>query len=146
MVQVQRTFVVEVPQHVVVGYLRDFSHTEAWDPGTVICDQVGDDAISVGTVWHNTSRFLGLSTELDYELRRDDPDHLTFVGRNKTATSTDDMRFATSGTGTQITYRATIEFRGPARLAGPLVQVAFQRIASKTVTQMRETLQALPAR
>lgn len=144
MVSVERTFTVRVPLPTVVAYLRDFAHTESWDPGTVICDQVGDDDPHVGTIWHNTSKFLGMTTELDYEMRRDDDHHLTFVGRNKTATSTDDMRFVDEQGLTRITYRATIEFRGLARLGGPLVQPMFQRIADKTVVKMTHVLEALP--
>ena len=38
-VDVSRTFTVRQPREVIVAYLRDFSHAEQWDPGTVECTQ-----------------------------------------------------------------------------------------------------------
>ena len=114
MVDVSRTFTVRQPREVIVAYLRDFSHTEEWDPGTVECTQEDNAPIALGTRWHNKSKLFGISTELTYELTRDDPDHVVFSGSNKTATTSDDLSFADKGDGTtSVTYRALVE-QGPA--------------------------------
>jgi carbon monoxide dehydrogenase subunit G len=139
-VSVKRTFVVDKPMDVVVGYLKDFSHAEAWDPGTERCTRTDSGTIKVGSRWHNVSQFRGRRTELDYELVRDEADRLTFLGSNKTATSTDDLSFAAAGHGTSITYRAHVDFHGLAKLAGPLMQRTFNGLADDTVDQMTRVL------
>lgn len=142
MVEVSRTFTVARPVVDVVAYLRDFAHATEWDPGTQRCERIGVDPIGLGTRWHNTSKLYGISTELTYELTRDDPAHLTFTGRNKTATSVDDMTFAPDGADTRITYRAQVDFHGVARLADPLAQLAFNRLADTVPKQMTSVLAA----
>jgi carbon monoxide dehydrogenase subunit G len=140
---VERSFVVSTPMVAVVGYLKDFTHAEAWDPGTERCARTDTGEIRVGSTWHNVSQFRGKQTELDYELVRLDPGRLTFVGKNRTATSTDDMSFRVAGSGTTVSYTASVEFHGLAKLATPLLQRAFNRIADQTVAQLTPVLNAL---
>jgi carbon monoxide dehydrogenase subunit G len=142
-VSVERTFVVSRPMDAVIGYLKDFSHAEAWDPGTERCTRTDSGTIAVGSRWHNVSQFRGKQTELDYELVRADADRLTFVGTNKTATSTDDLSFAAAGQGTSIAYRANVDFHGLAKLASPLMQRTFNGLADETVEQMTRVLNRL---
>ena len=104
MVDVSRTFTVRQPREVIVAYLRDFAHAEQWDPGTVECTQEDDGPIALGTRWHNKSKLYGISTELTYELTRDDPNHIVFSGSNKTATTSDDLSFTDRGDGTTVSY------------------------------------------
>lgn len=145
MVQVQRSFPVAVSMGRVVEYLKDFTHAEAWDPGTKSCARHDGGPIVVGSSWHNVSEFRGRETELEYELVRLTADHLTFVGKNKTATSTDDMAFAADGDRTSITYQATIEFHGLAKLAGPFLRREFEKLGDEVVTTMTRVLEGLPA-
>lgn len=144
MVSVQRTFEVDQPLEVVVNYLKDFARAEAWDPGTQSCRREGPQGpVDVGTTWHNVSQFRGRQTELEYRLAVLEPSHLTFVGQNKTATSTDDLTFSPSGTGTTITYHAQIEFHGLAKLAGPFLQSEFERLGDQTEQQMTTVINGL---
>jgi carbon monoxide dehydrogenase subunit G len=145
MITVERTFDVDKGVDTVQAYLRDFAHTEQWDPGTKSCNRTdGDGPITVGATWHNVSVLRGRETELTYELRRDDPDHLVFVGTNKTATSTDDiaLRPGTAGR-TRITYRAEIVFNGLAKLAGPFLSGEFERLGDETVTGITRAVAGL---
>ncbi|MFF5185882.1 SRPBCC family protein [Streptomyces sp. NPDC000345] len=140
MIEVERVMTVDQPLADVVGFLADFSNTEMWDPGTVACDRVGGGALSVGSEWRNVSEFRGRRTELRYRLVRFDPDHLTFVGENKTATSTDDLRFEDDGGRTRLTYRARVEFNGLARMATPLLKREFERIGDEVSERLPEAL------
>ncbi|MDY6808992.1 MAG: SRPBCC family protein [Actinomycetota bacterium] len=141
MVDVSRTFTVQRPRDQIVAYLRDFAHAVEWDPGTQACEQIGTDPVAQGTQWHNESKLFGMSTSLTYELTTDRPDHLVFTGRNKTATSVDDMSFhAADADSTEITYRAHVQFNGLARLADPVAQLAFQRLAGTVPEQMTRVL------
>jgi carbon monoxide dehydrogenase subunit G len=148
-VRVERTFTVNRPLGVVVDYLSDFSHAEAWDPGTKSCTRTGSEAaadtpVAVGSTWHNVSEFRGREVELDYELTRREPDRLTFTGRNNSAISTDDLRFTEQGTSdTAVTYQATIDFTGLLKLAGPLIKPGFEKLADQTVEQLTATLNRL---
>ena len=98
MVDVSRTLTVRAPLASVVEYLKDFAHAESWDPGTVSCVQTTPGPVGVGTEWRNVSEFRGKETTLTYRLEKLEPQRLVFVGENKTATSTDDLRSPPSRT------------------------------------------------
>ncbi|MCU1688170.1 MAG: hypothetical protein JWN61_1060 [Pseudonocardiales bacterium] len=144
MITVQREIRTPRPMADVVAYLSDFSNAEQWDPGTVSCARLGSGPIAVGTTYRNVSRFRGKETQLQYELTRLDPDHLVFVGNNKTVTSTDDLAFAPDRAGgTVLTYRATLVFHGLAKLATPFLRRPFEKLADETQAQMTRVLAAL---
>jgi carbon monoxide dehydrogenase subunit G len=134
---------VRKPVDVVVGYLQDFGRAEEWDPGTRSCTRLDEGPIRVGARWRNVSRFRGKETELTYELVRLEPEHLVFVGRNKTATSTDDLTLTPAPDGTAITYRATIVFHGLATLAGPFVKREFEKLGDAVVGSMTAAVNAI---
>jgi len=133
-VEVERTFTVASTPEGVVEYLRDFSRAEQWDPGTVSCTRLDDGPVEVGSRWRNVSQFLGRKTELVYELTRDDAHGLQFVGRNDTATSTDDISIsAGDAPGTaRIAYRAHVEFNGLARFGAPVAKLALEKLGNDT--------------
>jgi carbon monoxide dehydrogenase subunit G len=139
-VQVTRTFTVSRNADFVVGYLADFSHAEQWDPGTVSCQRQDSGPVKVGSTWRNVSEFLGRKTELSYRLESLQPGHIVLVGSNKTATSTDDITVRDAPDGSEVTYQATIELRGLAKLGAPVVAAAMQRLGDKTAAQMQETI------
>ena len=144
MVHIQRTFTVDQSVEVVVDYLKDFGHAEQWDPGTVSCTRVGNGPVGVGTSWDNVSKVRGRETRLSYRLERWEPSRLTFVGQNKTATSTDDLTFAAaSGPGTQVHYDANIVFHGIAKLADPFLRREFEGLGDETVRTMTQVLNDL---
>jgi carbon monoxide dehydrogenase subunit G len=143
MVDVERSFTVAQPMDVVVGYLADFAHAESWDPGTQSCTPLTDGPVVVGKQWHNVSEIKGHQTELTYTLSRQEADHLTFVGENKGATSTDDLSFASTGDGTRITYHASIELHGLLKIIGPFAQHEFEKLGDATERQLTEVLNAL---
>ncbi|ORM32581.1 SRPBCC family protein [Williamsia sp. 1135] len=144
MVDVQRTFTVSADKEKVRTFLRDFANATRWDPGTQSCVQSTPGPVTLGTKWDNTSKIAGISTELVYELTRDDPEHIVLTGTNKTATSVDDIRFEAEGPDkTVVTYHAHVVFNGAAKLADPIVKLVFLRLADETEKQMTETLEAL---
>ncbi|NKE55684.1 polyketide cyclase [Lentzea sp. PSKA42] len=133
-VDVERTFTVASSPEGVVEYLRDFARAEQWDPGTVSCTRLDEGPVKVGARWHNVSAFFGRKAELVYELTRDDPDGLRFVGRNDTATSTDDISItpgSAPGT-TRISYHAHVEFNGLAKLGAPVAKLALEKLGNDT--------------
>lgn len=143
MTTVSRTFTVTPPPSVVLDYLRDFSHAEEWDPGTVSCTRNDSGPVRVGSTWHNVSKIAGISTELTYELVRSTEDTVELVGTNETARSTDTITVVPHGSGSQVTYQAVIEMSGAAKLASPLVKLVFEKVGNDTEDDMVRVLDAL---
>jgi carbon monoxide dehydrogenase subunit G len=145
MVHVQRTFPVSKPVAEVVDFLKDFGNAEAWDPGTVACTRQAGEVgpVRVGTKWDNVSKVRGKETKLTYRLERLESQRITFVGENKTATSTDDITFETVDGVTQISYDSNIVFHGLAKLADPFMRKEFERLGDETVEKMTRVLNAL---
>jgi carbon monoxide dehydrogenase subunit G len=142
-VSVSRTFTVDKPVQVVIDYLKDFGNAVEWDPGTQSCTRLDSGPLQVGSSWHNVSKVLGRETELTYRLQSLEPGRLILVGTNDTATSTDDIRIRPSGAGSEITYHATIELHGLAKLAAPVVKLEFERLGSKTEKSLIQAIAAL---
>ncbi len=144
MVHVTRQFPVRVDQGTAINYLKDFSHATQWDPGTVACERIDAGPIRVGSRWHNTSKLIVISTELEYELTELRDDGLVFVGTNKTATSYDRINVIATDGGVRVTYDATVTFNGKARYADPFMLLIFLKLARDTVRDLTRTLESLP--
>lgn len=144
MIRVTRTFTVDKPVDEVVGYLADFSNAVDWDPGTQSCERQDAGPVHVGSTWRNVSKFLGRETVLNYRLEALRPGHITLIGSNKTATSTDDITVRdASPDGSEVTYRASIKLNGLARLGEPVAKAAMERLGDAVVTQMQQAVAAL---
>ncbi len=143
MTTVTRTFNVTAPANVVVDYLKDFGNAEHWDPGTERCSRNDVGPIAVGANWHNVSKIGGVSTELTYTLQELTTDKIVLVGTNDTATSTDSITVRPASGGSEITYQADIEMIGAAKLAAPIIKLAFEKLGNDTAKQMTEVLNKL---
>ncbi|WP_030202774.1 SRPBCC family protein [Streptomyces sp. NRRL S-87] len=160
MIAVERSFVVHRPLSELVAYLEDFARAEEWDPGTVSCVRLDDGPVRPGARWRNTSRFRGRTTELDYRLVVREPARLVFVGENGTVTAVDDLRFVGVGVGeggdaggggggagprTRLTYRASLTFKGLARLAAPFLRPEFERLADGVTARLPAAAEKRPS-
>lgn len=145
MTTVSRTFDVRPEPAVVVGYLKDFSNAEEWDPGTESCTRTDTGPVAVGSTWHNVSKIAGVSTELDYRLEQLSEDTIVFKGHNETATSTDTITVVKNpeGSGSRVTYEAHIEMQGMAKLADPIMKLVFEKVGNDTEDDMVNVLNRL---
>jgi hypothetical protein len=141
-VRVIRTFTVSYPMRHVVDYLADLAHMVQWNPGTVECRRLDEGPVREGARWRSVSRFRGRRAELAYRLDRFDADRLVFIGENSTTTAIDDLVFQDHGAVTEIVYRTTVELRGPARLAAPLLRREFERLGDEVVRALPRALDA----
>jgi hypothetical protein len=138
-----RTVVVEKPLKAVFDYLSDFTTTTDWDPGTVITMREHGNG-GVGTTYVNTSRFLGRTTQLTYVVEElADQQLIQLRGQNKTVTAVDTMTFRSLPSGTEVTYAAEFTFKGLARITGPLLRPAFERLGDQAEAGMRRALNQL---
>lgn len=140
---VERTFTVPRPPDAVFDYLGDFTHTNEWDPGTVETTRTSGDG-GQGTIYANTSEFMGRRVELTYETTAyERPRRVQFRGTNKQATATDTMTFTASGEGTRIHYRADFDLGRLLNLVAPLfVKPKLEKLADETVAQLQRALDA----
>lgn len=141
--EIVRTVSTDRPLDEVFAYLADFTTTEEWDPGTVSTTRTSGDG-SVGTSYHNVSRFLGRETELDYVVtEHDPPGRLVLRGENRTVVAHDTMTLAAAPDGgTVVTYRARLDVKGWARLGAPVLAFAFRRLGDEAASSMRSALAA----
>lgn len=138
-----RTFWTSAATDDVFAFLGDFRNARTWDPGTVECELVQGE-VGPGATYRNVSSFLGRKTELTYvTVGHEPPGRLHFQGRNKSFVGNDRLSLSPQGTGTEVTYDADFEFSGVARLAIPAVALYLPRLATKTVDQLRTTLDGL---
>lgn len=131
----------ERPPEEVFAYLSDFSTTEEWDPGVVEAERVGDAPVRKGTEFRLVAAFLGRKTPLTYRIMEyDPPNAVTFRGESSTVVSLDRITLEPSDGGTRITYDADLALKGPFKLAGPLLGLAFNRVGDRALTGLRKTL------
>ncbi|CAN5868229.1 SRPBCC family protein [soil metagenome] len=140
---VSRTFTVEAAPRQVLDYLKDFSHAEAWDPGTQRCTRIDAGPVVVGARWHNESKIFGVSTELEYTLTEATEDRVVFEGVNKSATSVDTIVVTPAQSGATISYRADLTMHGLGALASPAMKLVFEKLAGDTEDQLTKVLNAL---
>jgi carbon monoxide dehydrogenase subunit G len=127
----------------VFAYLSDFSTAAEWDPGTIECERLGDGPIGIGTEFRLLASFLGRKSTLTYTIiAYDPPRQVTFRGENATVVSLDRIDFEPLDSGTRVVYDAELTLKGPAKLADPLLGLAFKRVGDQALDGMRATLGA----
>ena len=142
--QIQKTIAVAKPLEAVFAYLCDFTTTTEWDPGTVRTTRESGDG-GIGTVYRNTSRFLGRQTQLTYVVQDLVPhQRIQLRGENATLVANDTMTFTPIQGGTQVTYTADFAFKGAIRFLAPLLTPALRHLGNQAEAGIRNALNALP--
>jgi len=143
MATVSRTFTVSPPPPVIVDYLKDFAHAEQWDPATQRCERVDSGPVTEGAYWHHVSRILGRTAELTFTLDELTEHRVVFVGESGSSSAVDTITVEPEGEGSVVTYEAELQMHGTARLLGPMVKVAFERLAGDTERRLMAVLNGL---
>ena len=144
MVNVVREFTVKADPAAVVDYLKDFSHAEKWDPGTVSCTRRDTGEIAVGSQWDNTSKLLGNSTDLLYELIELRNDGVKFRGTNAQSVATDTIDVTPAPEGSKVRYEVDITLKGLSKLAGPALKILFEaKTGGEVVDGLTRELESL---
>jgi carbon monoxide dehydrogenase subunit G len=140
---IERTLRVDKPLAAVWRYLSDFSTTTEWDPGTVRTT-LTSGAGGVGTVYANTSTFLGRETDVTYTVVEREPERMIRLrGVNDSVTATDTITFTGDERATTVHYRAEFALSGLARLAAPIMPIALRKLGDEAEQGMRTALQRL---
>lgn len=145
---IERTMITGSPPEAVWAYLSDFTTTNEWDPGTVSTVRRSGDG-GVGTVYDNTSRFLGRETRLVYTvLESAAPTRIRLRGENSSVTATDTIVVTAEGSGTRVDYRAELAFHGALRrldplLGLPVLNLPFKRLGDGAQRGIQQALDRL---
>jgi carbon monoxide dehydrogenase subunit G len=141
--KLQRSVQTTAAPAVVFAYLSDFTTTNEWDPGTVRTERVSGDG-GVGTMYSNTSSFMGRETALSYEVVEYRPDSLFALrGENATVVANDTMEIAPAGEGSRVTYTADFEFKGFGKLVAPLLKRPLKKLGDEAESGLRDALAKL---
>ncbi|GID93456.1 SRPBCC family protein [Amorphoplanes digitatis] len=143
MITISRTFTVAADVEAVLAYLMDFGNTNAWDSATRHTVRTDDGPLAVGASWHNTSKILGVTSELTYTLQVVERDRLVFAGRSEGATSTDTITVRPVGGGSEVTYHVELEMHGLAKLATPVMRMEFEKLGDETAAGLTDALNRL---
>ena len=131
------------PPDEMFTYLSDFSSTQAWDPGVIEAERLGDAPVREGTEFRLLASFLGRKIPLIYRIvEYNPPNAVTFRAESSTVISLDRITFEPSERGTRITYDADLALKGPFRLVDPLLQVGFKRVGARALAGLRKTIGA----
>lgn len=140
---VRRTFTTIASTEAVFAFLADFRNAETWDPGTVECSLLSGE-VGPGATYRNVSEFLGRKTELTYATLTHEPvGRLHFQGTNDSFVGDDRLTFTPLGAGTEVEYHATFDLKGASVLAVPVVAAYLPFLATKTIKQLKASLDAL---
>jgi len=122
------------------AYMADFSHTAEWDPGVAGASRKDTGAIGIGSVFDLTIRVGGRRFPLRYEVTDLAPGRVTFTARSATLESVDTVTVALRGDATEVTYDASIHFRGLLRIADPLLALGFRGVADRAIRGLERRL------
>ena len=130
----------------VFSDLSHFDRAVEWDPGVAEGTMLTPEPVGRGSRFALRAGFLGRTVALEYEITEFEPSRRVVLrAETPFVRSIDTITFepvATGSAATVVTYDARLEPKGPARLAGPLLAVAFRRIGDRAAGGLRERLRA----
>lgn len=120
---IERTISTDATPETVWAYISDFTTTNEWDPGTVSTTRRSGNG-GVGTIYDNTSKFLGRETHLVYTVvASESPTRIQYRGENASVTATDTITLTPTGSGTTVHYSAELAFKGALARLDPLLSL-----------------------
>lgn len=144
--KITRTITLEsTTPSAVYDYLKDFTTSEQWDPGTVETTLIEGDG-GIGSKYHNRSVFRGNETELTYVTMDLQPDRLVVMrGENATVIAQDTMSISpgVDGEGAVLVYQADFTFKGLARLATPFLRGPLTKLGDEAEEALNRELPKL---
>jgi hypothetical protein len=124
------TIRTDAPPDRAFAYMASFDSVEEWDPSVVEAQNL-DGRVEAGTRFRVVVRLLSRESELVYEMVEYDPPRRAVL-RAETATvvSLDTVTVEPAGDGgAAVTYDASLELKGAAKLAALPMKLVFDRIS-----------------
>jgi carbon monoxide dehydrogenase subunit G len=125
-------------------YMADFSHAAEWDPGVAAATRADSGDICQGSAFDLDVLVGKRHFPMRYEITDYAPGRVTFAAQSSTIESVDTVTVDHDTKTTTVTYDARINFRGPLRLADPLLALGFRRVADRAVRGLEHRLNQDP--
>ncbi len=121
------------------AYMASFDNAREWDPSVVEARRLDSGELAVGSAFAVVSKFAGRSVPLQYRITElDATRRVVLEAWNGTFGSVDTITVApAAGDASTVTYDARLVFKGVARFADPLMQLAFNRVGRKADASLR---------
>ncbi len=127
--------------------LSHFDRAAEWDPGVAAGTMLTPEPVGRGSRFGLRARFLGRSVPMEYEIVEFEPSaRIVLRAETPFVRSIDTITFEAVSGETIVTYDARLEPKGVARLATPLLALAFRRIGDRAAAGLRDRLHAEPSR
>lgn len=144
------------PTATTFDFVSDFRNAAHWDPRTYRVEKTPEGPIGVGTRFMLTGGMMKeevvrrlrvpvswAGMPLPYDVVDFDPPHgFVLEGESRLFRYRDVLEFTSRSGGTDLRYEAQLEFRGPFRVAEPLLTKLFQRIGDDATRELAATVEA----
>lgn len=144
MARISEPLQVPIRPEQAFDHVADFTTSASWDPGITEARRLDDGPIGVGSRFEVQLKLGLVSVPLVYEITRyERPNRVVLHTKGRLHEGEDDVRFAPSEAGTEVTWNAMFRVRGPGKLIDPALGVGFRRTAAKAVEGLERSLSAL---
>jgi hypothetical protein len=128
----------------VFDYMARFSNAAGWDPGVTEATDVDPGAPTLGSTYRLVVRVFGRPVPLEYHIAEfDRPYRVVLSAENSMVCSTDVIEVSVGpGTGSTVTYDATLGLKGVAALFTPLLGFPLRRIGDRAIVGLHAALAA----
>ncbi len=123
------------------AYMANFASVRDWDPTVVEARPLQEGEPGLGSRFFVRVHWLGRDLPLEYEVVEfEPPRRLVLRAENASSISEDTVEVAARGEGAELTYEARVTLKGAARIAGPLLGLAFKRLGDNAAAGLRREL------
>ncbi len=128
-------------------YMSDLENFDEWDPGTKRATRVVGDGPGLGAAYDLVVKAAGREITMRYETTEfDAPRRIVAQAETKSLRSLDIITVEVGEDGGSIvTYDADLSLRGVAKLATPVLALAFGRIGDQAAAGLRDALEGTEA-
>ena len=131
------------PLEDVFARMADFTNAEDWDPGVIKSVGASEGKIGLGSTFLLTVPSARKTMELKYVIEQYQPGELLVLRAvTPRLESLDRLSFARTSEGCEMTYDATLFFKGVAVLATPLLALSFRKIGDRARDSLKRYLDA----
>lgn len=124
------------------AYMADFANAAEWDPGVRAARRLDRGPVAVGSAFELDVAMGRRTSTMRYEVARLAERSVTFRSALGALRSEDTVTVEEVPGGCSVVYDAGLALTGPARLANPLLAIAFRRIVARAAASLLEVLAA----
>jgi len=137
------SFQVNQTAPVAFAYAADFRHLPNWDPSITSVEMTTAGPVKLGTKFRVRLSFLGLPSELDYEVVEwNPPQRAVLRATNSFVTAIDTVEVEERSAGAKVRWDAEIRFVFPISLVDAAIAAAFRSSVVAAVRGLRMAIQA----